>query len=342
MGLCLSPKLPPEDSQITQHQRVLLVRHKIDTDILQEVHGHCQLHSDDIPITERCSYTFRLCTALRYFEVIKSSEMDENEKMRLFVEFNEKIYRYILDDTTHFIENHENDIIQVHKEWTEMYGLPKCSIKNCAPTARHYGRGRGGDNTATPRTRSQRWSRARRSIIDDQDTMYSFYESLYDRVHHYVFHLFEVGLRVDTSSLHLDLSEDDDEIMDSEGVTMDRRFAAERDWVKLQKQRNLDSTTRFVDIKNKFTIQTTKEKDGITLMDVVFQKLSESNDLERRALNRTKAFLSDNLFDSDCIEDDIQKVPDSNVYRMLRNDNAVKQIAEFMRSINCMFPSKVS
>ncbi len=143
---------------------------------------------DDTPVTERCAHSLRLCTASMYFEALRtSSKMDEAAKRALFVEFNEEVYRLVLDDAAHFIKEHEDDIGRVHGEWTERYGLPKCSVSDCAQTERHYGRGRR--------------DRKRESVGEEEDALYAFYESLYDRIHHYIFHLFDVGLRVEASSL---------------------------------------------------------------------------------------------------------------------------------------------
>ena len=113
--------------------------------------------------------------------------MDDDAKRALFLEFNEEVYRSVLDDTAHFIKEHEDDLERVRKEWTERYGLPKCSVSECAQTERHYGRGRE--------------DRKRESVGEEEDALYAFYESLYDRIHHYIFHLFDVGLRVEASSL---------------------------------------------------------------------------------------------------------------------------------------------
>ena len=102
-----------------------------------------------------------------YFHALKSStSLNEEEKKALLVEFNEDIYQSVLDDTAHFIKVHENNIEKVHTEWTEHYGLPKCSVSECPHTARHYGRER----------------REKKFEGERQDELYAFYESLFDRV----------------------------------------------------------------------------------------------------------------------------------------------------------------
>ena len=225
--------------------------------VFQHPKSECLRSPDDSPITERCAYTLRLCTASMYLEALRtSSKMKEDAKKALFTEFNEEVYRLVLDDTAHFTKEHGDDIERVHREWTERYGLPKCSVSDCAQTERHYGRGRR--------------DRKRESDGEEEDALYAFYESLYDRIHHYIFHLFKVGLRVEASSLTQSEGGGDEKEAESEGVAVDQWFAAERDHIKSRrKELKLDSE-RMSPKNTKFTIQTVAEQQGLTLTDALF------------------------------------------------------------------------
>ena len=44
----------------------------------------------------------------------------------------------MLDDAAHLIQEHSEDLRQLHGEWTEKYCLPKCSLSECTKTARHF------------------------------------------------------------------------------------------------------------------------------------------------------------------------------------------------------------
>ena len=80
----------------------------------------------------------RLCGAMRYFDAITASKLDDEEKMTLFVEFNEVVYRSVIDVTAHFIKEHCNDLKRIWKEWNEKYGLKKCSVWDCIKMERQY------------------------------------------------------------------------------------------------------------------------------------------------------------------------------------------------------------
>ena len=174
----------------------------------------CKRRSDDIQITESCAFTERLCAASTYLDHIKqSTSLSDDDKKQLIVEFNEDLYRSVLDDVTHFVKEHEGDIKRVHSEWTELYGFAKCSVSECVQTERHYGGGRR--------------YRKRERESEEEDALYAFYESLYDRVHHYIFHLYDVGLRADAASLSLSQQRDDEKEPQNEEVTVDEVFAVE-------------------------------------------------------------------------------------------------------------------
>lgn len=83
---------------------------QIDLIIFVDPQRDCQSNSDDIPITESCTFTKRLCTASMYLHALKSSTtLSEEERNSLFVQFNEDIYQSLLDDTAHFSKQQETD-----------------------------------------------------------------------------------------------------------------------------------------------------------------------------------------------------------------------------------------
>ena len=96
-----------------------------------------------------------------------------------------KVY-LVVDDTTRLIQEHSDDVQQLYSEWTQKYGASKCTVSDCAKSTRHYGRGR-----------RERLKSKGKTNEDDDDGFYPFYESIYDRVHNFVFHLYDIGLRVD-------------------------------------------------------------------------------------------------------------------------------------------------
>ena len=121
-----SDKVRGERLKLFQQQNEDLIE---DLAVFKDRNSECKDSPNDTPITERCPFTQRLCAASTYLEHINgSTAFGDGEKRSLFVEFNEDIYNLVLNDTAHFIKNHENDIQRVHSEWTELDRLPKCSV----------------------------------------------------------------------------------------------------------------------------------------------------------------------------------------------------------------------
>lgn len=297
-------------------------RNQIDLSIFKDVSSHCARHSDEVPITESCEHTKRLCTASRYFHILSTSTtFNEEDKMNLFMEFNHEVYQLMLDDIIHFVKEHKNDIKRVHFEWTELYRLPKCSISHCAQTVRHYGREK----------------RQKEIEILESNASHEFYESAYDRIHNFIFHLFDIGMRVDPSSLTLS---EDDEVENQTnlvGVAVDKWFTAERKSIRLRREECKLDFDRFEGANNKYTMQMMSEKEnGITLMHAMFQKLSEVTNAKRETLRRIRGYFEENSFESECIEMDIEDVADSNISNFLQNQATVQIMADFLKSAKCM------
>jgi len=273
-----------------------------DLKIIHEPTNECNCFSDDIPMTEQCSNTTRLCTALMFFHTIHHTATlsDEEERKHRFIEYNETIYKSIIDDTTHFIQEHEGDINRVYTEWTQQYGLLKCSVSECPQIKRHYDYGN---------------DRRRRKKGDNE--LYYFYESLFDRIHFYVFHLFDVGLRVNAEGNEEEMN------LNLDGVTVDTVFAAERDHIISQRKKCNLHFGRFNENNNKFLLKITDKDPTVTLMDVLFEELK---------LQRLEIFLKDNAFDSDAVDMDLEDMTDSNISALIQSQPLIEKIRNLIHS----------
>ena len=299
----------------------------IDLTIFKTPKTECRQTPDNIPLTERCSSLLRLCTASRYIDAVTASKLDEEEQRALLVEFNEEAYNMILDDTEHLVNVHSDDVQQIKREWTEHFGFAKCAVSQCVKTSRHYGRGRREMNNEVNG--------------DDEvakDPLYEFYRSLYDRVHHFVWHLYDIGLRVDINSLGLNGGGSDEKEAGTEGVTVDKAFAAERDCVRSRREECQLATDRFEEAHGKFSIETVSHNmNEVTLLDVLIERLEKMQSVQPKTVQRVKVYLKEESCDSDYIEMDIEDIADSTVCGLLKNEEAAQMISDFIRSIKCMF-----
>ena len=82
------------------------------------------------------------------------------------------------------------------------------------------------------------------------------------------------------------------------------------------------------------------QKKEITLMGALFQKLTKSNVVQSATVQKLKGYLDENLYDSDCVEMDIEHAEDSNIHEALQNEEAIEMMADLIRinSMLCPYP----
>ena len=77
----------------------------------------------DCSITGRCSSVKRLGLALKYHDLLRSSELPLEMMSAKFVKLNEEIYKIWREDINRLIQKHGQDIEKIHLEWKEKYGF---------------------------------------------------------------------------------------------------------------------------------------------------------------------------------------------------------------------------
>ena len=295
----------------------------LDLKIYENPDWNCRLSPDNIPITERCSALKRLCTSTLYFDAMNSSKLEDVMKQTLWIEFNEEVYQNVVEDTIHLVQKHDSEIQQIQREWTERYGLPNCTVSTCTKTARHYGR--------------QRRERRNEKNNGEEDALYALHQSLHDRVHFFLFHLFDIGMRVEMPSIDHGARDGEEKDVFLNGVVVDKWFAVERDLIATRKKELNMASERMDPVNNKYTMQMlSKQNGGVTLMDALFQKLSDNTKVQKEAIRRIRNYFEGNAFDSECIEMDIEHVVDSNISNLVEDQVTVQMIIDFMQSTNCM------
>ena len=168
------------------------------------------------------------------------------------------------------------------------------------------------------------------------DLLYSFYESIYDRVHNFVAHLYDIGMRVDEATL-LQTVEVDGKDGDFDGLSVDKLFEAERDRIRMSREEcNLD-LDRLQDPTNKYTMQMAEmKKGGMTLLDALCDGMAKLENMKREILQEFIEYLKQNEYDSDGVESDLADVSDSNIYGVVKNIMLVDWMMSFIRTKNCM------
>lgn len=290
----------------------------IDLNVFKHSDSECQRRVDGALLTESCSALKRLCASQRYFDALNSSKMGQEAASALFIEFNEEVYPLLIDDTAHLIGRHSNELQSIYKEWTLKYGMADCTVSDCAKTGRHYSRERGDGQSG--------------------QGLYGFYEGHYDRVHNFVAHLYDLGMRVEEAESVGDF-EGDQKDEDLEGLTVDKLFEAERDRIRSRREQANLKETRFDDETNKFTLQSATvnaKEGGITLLDAIFRKMREHGNGGNETVKVLHDYFERNGYESDGVEEDLAQIPDSNIFNEIEDEVVVQWMREYIRSAKCM------
>ena len=287
--------------------------------------------SEDTLLIENCPALKRLVVSSRYLDSL-TAYYGRTEEMRLaLVEFCVEAYTCVLDDCAHLVKQHGDDIQRVHREAVEHYGVVACSLSSCLKSTRHYARGRRNHKRD-----------------DADDAVFAFYESIFDRFHHFVAHLFDVGLRVDRQLVQVDKEEEeeDDQNESKSDDLVDAAFKKEKALIAQKKAACDIDLGRLQDAHNKFVIDVAEAANGhsdgqgkmaLTFSDALLQEITEHPDVSQHDAVRLASCLIDNEYDTESIDADFQDVSASNICQAVQNAAIHGIIGFHLKSRKCVY-----
>eukprot|EP01084_Bolivina_argentea_P088303 159451_1 len=234
----------------------------------------CQKNSQN-RIIDSCDYSHRLATGLKYYEKMCRNKANKNISTNTKVLFNQfctQIYPNFLDDFHHFMKQHgsSEQLLQIADELTNNYKLSICDLSQCNNMRRHY-RQREENEKITESNNDD----------DSEDIMrFVFFTDLYDRAHHYIFHLFKMGLRLEPTIMK-DNNNENEDIIDYS--CYDALFEKTRDQVKTRRTKCGLNVDRYTDEHNKYNLQidnhnsnahSDESKTDQTFLDSLYKQLT--------------------------------------------------------------------
>ena len=128
-------------------------------------------------LIKQCTITKRVTHALNFYQKLN---MESDDHKHQLITFCKESYTQILNDWTHFLARH-NDPIKLEQLFDEIMSgkeLNQCSSHKCLSMNRHL-RDRNIDDCK-----------------QDNDNEYAFYQDLLDGIHCYIYHIWDMGLRI--------------------------------------------------------------------------------------------------------------------------------------------------
>ena len=275
---------------------------KINTNIFVNPSSECKQTPN---IVYGCKALGRLITALQYFHSMDTSNVATSND--IFIQFMCDSYGCFLDDYLHLVMEHVNDLTSIYQQLLESNStiLSVCkNLKDCESTSRHY----KGDYI--------------NDTLND-DNFFIFYRNTLDSLHFYLLHQFHAGLRVRVPQRTGGGYCDDgwDEILKSTRAT----------------SFNTEHIARFTK-GEKFQVTTSRTESNTSFLDALFCFLI--NIAASDAIDRLRAFLIEEEFDSDCIHLDLvtntHYYGQSNISDAINSKHVIDAICQFIETNNSM------
>ena len=126
----------------------------------------------------KCDSIMRILTALKYYSLLKLDENPSNQDV--FISFCKTVYPYFLNDYEHILHSYINQQIIEDAKFGD------CDHQKCKLFTRYYSDSR------------RRVDQERESKNNDEeiDSELLFYRQIFDNIHHWLYHLFDVGVRM--------------------------------------------------------------------------------------------------------------------------------------------------
>eukprot|EP01084_Bolivina_argentea_P285630 489856_1 len=176
-------------NQINQSTNVKNIEKDINTNIFKLNHTNCFKNSD--VVIANCDHLKRMITALKYYKSLNIHSNPLNHDK--FITFCNKIYKNIIDDYTHIISIHSHQLQQIHRQLTsnKTNVTDVCNVYGCNVTERHYDNRRNAKNSNT----DQKYG---------MDSKIVFYADIFDIIHNFLYHLYDIGLRINIHEINID------------------------------------------------------------------------------------------------------------------------------------------
>ncbi len=227
-------------------------------------------------LQERCDYTTRVIHAIKYYSSFTNVINISDDLKQNLVKFGKEIYTSLLDDFIHITQYHNDHLDAILQIITVEYGV-KCNFKDCRSLSRHFGD-------------------AELEGKENEDDEFIFYRNLFDSVHCYLLHSFDIGLRVSKKDLQSNDGTHD----------YDEQFSNVRCIV--EEKANDFKSKRFT--VNKFNIKVNEPRippsnhNKMTYLDGLYDYVNDHG-LKEEKLQKLIDFITLNEYDTDALRDDI-------------------------------------
>ena len=278
----------------------------------------------------------RILTLLKYYQILNVNTDKNNQS--IFINFITTTYTVsdIIMDYHQLKKQYGQPINDIMKIAKEVYKIKVYDIKTCPHSSRLY---RVNDQSAEL------------NIFDEEDTDSPFkvVMDIIDGIYHFIFHIYESGLRFD----HSNTSNYNGGVMDNKNKTSEEHYDADYARLSARIRSTRDNTARFdrINTSNKFNINigvndisntdiVTDEYDVITYLDSIYSGLIKAG-VKEEVIDSLSNYVLSELFDTEGLEIDLGIDKGGNIENNINNKicidfiNTMFQKATSLVSIYC-------
>eukprot|EP01084_Bolivina_argentea_P004322 8218_1 len=263
--------------------------HQPDFNIFQQETFECNL------LNRGCTAVKRIIHGLKHFSCL---DQDATTYHQTLVQFVKNTYVSLLDDYIHIIQCHNDNLDYISTSMINDYHIIACDINKCSFVLRHFRSNKQDDMS---------------NLLSDDD--FVFYRNLIDSIHCYLFHSYDIGLRVNTD---------------------ENQFVNIREAVSTKKQHlqtlNGFNQNRFA--VNKFNLNVNiqcrqQQSNEESYMDGLYAYIDEyGNQKHKLKLKLFQQFILSEEYDTDALLHDgyDQSQTNSNIALNLQNDQNTAEV----------------
>ena len=262
----------------------------------------------------QCDHLQRILHGVKYYRLLNLDDNPSN--IAIFDSFCNEVYNQILNDYQHVISVHSDHLEQINDELLRNDELGTCEAAKCASFRRYYD--------------SSRRRRIKQNNAEDLDTKLLFYCELFDNIHHWLFHLYQIGMRVKSASLNEEKIED---------KYNDVRFARMKDQIFKQRQTINIARDRLNDTNSKFQLKVSETlshhqtgNEGSTFIDLFMNQVNVAR-ISHIVQTGFNTYLQDEYYDTDAMVQDLDDISQSNIINKFEDPIFVAFIHGYMTEI---------
>eukprot|EP01083_Nonionella_stella_P250768 865965_1 len=298
LAIAILNDLPPPNSTTNKHNILEL-------EVFKSNGTNCFGNNMDGRIgIYKCDHIHRLLLTMKHCHSLNLQANDTNHsKFAAFCE----TYTQALNDYNHFMTVHSNQIEEITRQMENDEQFGKCAMKQCLSFKRYYAR-----------NRSEKSNDKKKNKLTDPKLL--FYAELFDTFHHFVFHLFDCGMRTKTDLDDIKMHCDGDAYdADEYDGYVDQIIVKTQEIIQSKKSKMVQDDERVNDEnKSKFNISVDEKDDETLGMDELFDYLQQK-DIATALKREVYEFLCDEEYDTDALYDDIDVYYGENTSNIVDN-----------------------